>query len=79
MPDVTIWTENPVIPRLGAGILITGERVEYPMEDLVQYLLVSLLLPIQPVPRNNAVLPLDWQDSAHYNAVRCGYRPELGI
>jgi hypothetical protein len=79
MPDDAIWTENAAIPKQEAVSLIASERVQYPAEDLIQYLLVSLQHSIQPLPRNNAVLHLDWQESEHFNAVRWGYRLELGI
>jgi len=32
MPEVAICTENVVIPALSAGIVIKGERLEYPPE-----------------------------------------------
>jgi hypothetical protein len=56
MPEVAICTENFVIPALGAGILISGEWVKYPLEYFVQHLLVRLPLLIPPFRRNIAVL-----------------------
>jgi hypothetical protein len=56
MPEVAICTENFVIPALGAGILISGEWVEYPLEYFIQHLSDCLPLLIQPFLRNIAVL-----------------------
>jgi len=70
MADIAICTENVVIPTLGAGILFKGERVEYPPEYLVQHLSVCLLLLIQPLLRNIAVLDRNPEESDHYDAVR---------
>jgi len=35
MPEVAICRENVVIPALGAGIILTGERPEYLPEYFV--------------------------------------------
>jgi len=58
MPEVTIRTENVVIPALGAGILFKGEWVEYLPEYFVEHLSVCLPLLIQPLLMNIAVP--DW-------------------
>jgi hypothetical protein len=59
MPEVAICTENIVIPALSAGIVGNGEWLEYPLEYINQHLLVCLLVPIQPVLKNIAVLDLN--------------------
>jgi len=69
MPEVAICTEKVVIPALGTGILIEGERVEYPPEYLVQHLSVCLPLLIQPHLRNIAVLDRNRQESEYYDAL----------
>jgi len=56
MREVAICTVNVVISTLGAGTLFTGERVEYPLEYLVQHLSVCLPLLIWLLLRTIAVL-----------------------
>jgi hypothetical protein len=70
VPEVAICTENIVIPAFGAGILFTGERLEYPPEYLVQLLSVCMLLLIQSLQRNIAVRDRNQQESNHYDDVR---------
>jgi hypothetical protein len=57
------------MPAHGAGILLKGERVEYPPEYLVQHLSLRVLLLSQPLLRKIAVLDRNRQESDHYNAV----------
>jgi len=65
MPEVTICTENDVMPALGIGILFKGERLEYPPEYIVQHLSVCLMLLIQLLLRNIEVLDWNRQESDH--------------
>jgi hypothetical protein len=56
MPEVTIYTDNVVIPALGIGILFNGGRLEYLPQYFVQHLSVCLPLLIHPFLRNIMVL-----------------------
>jgi hypothetical protein len=56
MPEVAICTENVVIRALVAGIVFRGERLEYPLDFLLQHLSVCIPLLIQPFLRKIAVL-----------------------
>jgi hypothetical protein len=62
MPEVAIGTENIVIPAFGVGILFKDERLEYPPEYFVQHLSVCLVLCIQPLLSNIAVVDWNWQE-----------------
>jgi hypothetical protein len=66
-----------VIPTLGAGIVFNGQRLVYPLEYMVQHLSVCMVLLIQPLLRNIAVLDLNQQESNHYDAERSGHLAEL--
>jgi len=77
MPQVAICTENIVIPTLSAGILLNGERLEYPPEYLVQHLSVCFPLLIQPLLRNIVVVDWNRQESDHYDAVCWGHLADL--
>jgi hypothetical protein len=65
MPGVAIWKEHIVIHALGTGMLLKGERVEYPPEYLVQHLSVWLVLVIPPLLTNIEGLDQDRQESDH--------------
>jgi hypothetical protein len=65
MPEVAICTANVVLPALGAGIMFTGERLEYPPEYIVQHIAVCMPLLIQPLLSNTAVLDRNRQESDH--------------
>jgi len=69
MPEVTICTENILIPTLGGGILLKDERPEYPLEYFVQHLSVCSLLLTQPLLRNIVVLDWTWPECDHYDGV----------
>ena len=69
MTEVAICTGNIVIRALGAGILFTGEWLEYPHEYLIQHRSVCLGLIIQQLLRNITVYDRNWQQSDHYDAV----------
>jgi len=56
MPEVAICTEKVIIPALGAGISFKGERLKHPPEHRVQHLSVCMVLLIQPLLINMAVL-----------------------
>jgi hypothetical protein len=73
MPEVAICTENVVIPALGVGNVLKGERLEFPQEYFVQPLTVCLLLLIQPLLRNIVVLDWNGQESDYHDAVRGGH------
>jgi hypothetical protein len=44
MPEVAIWTENLIIPALGAGFEYIGEMLEYPPQYFIPHL--KLCLPL---------------------------------
>jgi hypothetical protein len=77
MPEVAICTENVVIPALGVGILVKGERLEYPPQYFLQHLSVCLLLLIQQLLRNIAVLDRNQQVIDYYEGVRLGHLADL--
>jgi len=47
MPEVAICTENVVRPPFGAVNMFKGERLQYPLEYIVQHLSVCLPLLVQ--------------------------------
>jgi hypothetical protein len=49
--------------------LFTGEKQEYLLGHFIQHLSVSLLLLIQPLLRNIAVLDWNRKESDHYDAI----------
>ena len=59
-----------MIPTLGVGILFKGERLEYLPEYFVQHLSVCLLLLMQQLLWNIAVLAWNRQESDNYDGVR---------
>jgi hypothetical protein len=69
MPEVAICTETFVLPSLGAGILLKGERLECLLEYLLQHLSLCMPLLILPLLKNIPVLDRNRQESNHYNAV----------
>jgi len=76
-PEVAICTEHVVIPALSTGILLTGERLEWALEYFIEHLSVRLLLLIQSLLRNIAVLDENQLASDHYDAVRSGHLADL--
>jgi hypothetical protein len=77
MCEVAIFTENIVIPALGAGMMFKAGWLEYPPEYLIQYLSVCLPLLIQLYLINIAFRDPNWQDGGHYNAMRSGPLADL--
>jgi hypothetical protein len=65
MPEVTICTENVVIPALGAAILFKCERMENLIEFFVWHLPVCLLLLIEPHLRYIAGVACNRQESEY--------------
>jgi hypothetical protein len=61
---------NFVIPALGAGFVLKGERLEYLPEYFIQHLSVCLLLLIQPLLWQIEVLDRNQQERDYYNVVR---------
>jgi hypothetical protein len=77
MPEDPIYSENTIIPTSGTRILCHSKRLEYSLEQFIQHLSVCLLLFIQPLQTNVAVLDWNPQESDHYNAVDCGHLADL--
>jgi len=62
-------TENLVITALGAKISFTGEMLEYPPANFIQYFLVHLPWLMQPLVSNTALLDWNGQERDDFDAV----------
>jgi len=69
MPEVAICTDNVVLLTMDARILLKGEWLECLPQYFNQHLSVCVLLLIQPLLTNIAVLEWNLQQSNHYDGI----------
>jgi hypothetical protein len=79
MSEVAMCTENIGIADPGDGMVFKCKVLESPPEYFVQYHSHCLLLLIQPLLKNIAVLRWNCWESDLYDAVHSGHQADLSI